>query len=164
MGDRIVKGLVLGVGIVFAGLLWAVLGYEGAGKVTVSPVMHARAWPKRERPYVLLFYDPLCPVCRRLEGDLEGDGGLKAYVRYLPAFLHQGSYEAWLSLLLRWGWDEAEARAWLEILKPEVEASGLTMTPTVYVVDAVGREKVIVGYPGYGRWRKEVLSALGVGP
>ncbi|RTI38676.1 hypothetical protein [Thermus scotoductus] len=122
MRDRIVKGLVLGVGIVFAGLLWAILEYKGAGEVTVSPVMHAHAWPKREKPYVLLFYDPL----------------------------------------LRWGWDEAEARAWLELLKPEVEASGLAMTPTTYVVDAVRRGKVIVGYPGYERWRQEVLSALGV--
>lgn len=48
-------------------------------------------------------------------------------------------------------------------MKPEVEASGLAMTPRTYVVDAVGRGKVIVGYPGYERWRQEVLSALGVG-
>lgn len=155
--------MVLGVGIVFLGLLWAVLSHEGAMAITVSPTLHAEAWPKRDRPYLLLFYDPLCPVCRRLEADIEKDPAVKEYIRYVPAFLHQGSYETWLTLLVEWGWEEPRARGWLERMRPEVERSGLSVTPTAHVVGLEG-ERTVVGYPGYQRWRWEVLSALGVSP
>jgi len=164
MGPRVVRGFVLGLGLVSLGLLWAFLGHGPSVDLVVSSVLRDLAWPEREEPYVLLFYDPLCPVCRRLERDMEEDAVVRRYVRYVPAFMHQGSYEAWLRLLVERGWDEGEARVWLEQMAREVEGSGLSTTPTAYVVNARGEAKTIVGYPGYRRWREEVLDGLGVGP
>ncbi|WP_243027868.1 thioredoxin fold domain-containing protein [Thermus albus] len=121
--------------------------------------MLENAWPRRERPYVLLFTDPLCPFCGRLEAALASDAEVKALVRYLPVAKHQGSYEAWLIRLRDWGFDEGEARKWLEEGLAEAERSGVRVTPTAVVMGKT--EKVILGFSSYRTWREEVLDAIG---
>lgn len=159
------KVLVLGGTFLALGFLWAWMETPKE-EVNPTPWVVERAWPKREPPYVLLFTDPLCPFCGRLEGALGAGcsrGDLRGYIRYVPVLGHSGSYEAWLLRLLGEGWDETEARLWLEEGHREARASGVRITPVAVVVSPLGR-KTVAGFSDYCRWEREVFDALGVGP
>lgn len=151
--------LVAGGLILALGFLWAWTGVPRE-PVVLTPWLMAEAWPRRGEPYVLVFADPLCPFCQRLEAGLAGDDALKPYVRFAPVLGHEGSYEAWLLRLVHEGWSEDEARVWLERGAEEARASGVRLTPTTVVVDGGVSKKTLVGFTAYARWRKEVMDAL----
>ena len=152
--------VVLGGVLLAVGFLWGL--WEASAAYGVEPTEWAleNAWPRKERPYVLLFTDPLCPFCQRLEEALAADPGMKARVRYLPVANGQGSYETWLLWLRKWGWDEEEARRWLVRGLVEAKRSGVKVTPTAVAVGE-GRRVVVVGFPSYSTWKEKVQNAFG---
>jgi hypothetical protein len=97
-----------------------------------------------------------------LERELAKDSEIEELVRYVPVMRHEGSYEDWLLRLISWGWEEEVARAYLERMRDEMDRAGLRITPVAVVVNKRGEVvRVVGGFGGYGRWRKEVLDALG---
>lgn len=150
-----VRVVVLGGFFLSLGFLWAFLSAPRV-EVRPTPWVLEEAWPKKPEPYVILFTDPLCPFCQRLGEALREDPAMKRFVRYVPVAKHEGSYGAWLLRLRDWGWNEAEARAWLERGIQEAEASGVRLTPVAYTSTG----KTIVGFASYPRWKEEVEGAL----
>lgn len=152
------KVLALSLSLVALGFLWAWTGRPG--EVRPTPWVLREAWPPREAPYVVLFTDPLCPFCQRLEREVKG---LEGCIRYVPVLGHAGSMEAWLERLLREGWEEERARRWLLEGHREARASGVRLTPTALAVGADGGMRTVVGYSSPERWKKGVKDGLGHG-
>lgn len=148
------RAVVLGVGLVFAGFVWALL--EAGSGYRPTPEALRMAWPVMEPPCLVLVMDPECPMCQRLETDLQARGE-KLPVRYLPALGHPRSREGWLARVEAWGLSPV----WVDSAWEEVRKGGPVRTPITIAVRVDGVE-VLVGYPGYERWRSWVSERLGL--
>lgn len=148
------RGVVLGVGFLFAGVLWALLDARVGYRPT--PEALELAWPRVSPPHLVLVMDPECPMCQRLESDLEVRG-VELPIRYLPALGHSRSRELWLARAEEWGLPPV----WVDSAWEEVRKGGPVRTPVTIAVRGDGVE-VLVGYPGYERWRSWVAEHLGL--
>ncbi|WP_164835719.1 DsbA family protein [Thermus tenuipuniceus] len=84
---------------------------------------------------MLVFSDPLCPFCQRLEEGLSRDPDLRPLVRYVPVIGHHGSLDRWLARLAGAGWREEEARRWVEQGATQAALSGVRVVPATVIWD-----------------------------
>ncbi|WP_135256444.1 thioredoxin fold domain-containing protein [Thermus caldilimi] len=160
---RWLKRVFLGVVLLAIGLTWGILTSPARSPVVPTSWVLEEAWPYRKPPFVLLFMDPLCPFCQRLEEALSQDADLVPFVRYVPVTKHQGSFDLWVKRLKEEGWTEEEAERWVQKGIVQAALSGAKLTPTTVIWRGDSDYEVIVGFRGYEGWAGRVKKALGLG-